>query len=143
MREIVKYSGCFVCGDKNPTGLKVRFFADGDGAVGECVAEAQYQGYRNIFHGGIVAALLDEIMAKAILAQGVYPLTAEMKVRFRKAVPTGQKIKFVGRITSRRGRLFETVGELRSPEGELFASSTGKYVEASGAMHDALLESLE
>jgi len=143
MREIVKYSGCFVCGDKNPNGLKVHFYADGDEAVAECVADAQFQGYRNIFHGGVVSALLDEIMAKAILAQEIYPLTAEMTVRFKRAVPTGQRLFLRGRITSRRGRMFETAGELMDADGAVFATATGKYIEASGAMREVLLASLE
>ena len=143
MREIVKYSGCFVCGEQNPIGLKVHFYADGGEAVAECVADPQFQGYRNVFHGGVVAALLDEIMAKAILAKQIYPLTAEMTVRFKKAVPTGERLFLKGRITARRGRMFETAGELAGSSGEIFAHATGKYIEAAGPMRDALLVSLE
>ena len=43
MPEIVKYSGCFVCGDKNPDGLRIRFFTDGEEAVAECVADVKFQ----------------------------------------------------------------------------------------------------
>jgi acyl-coenzyme A thioesterase PaaI-like protein len=143
MREIARYSGCFVCGEHNPVGLKVRFFADGEEAVAECTADAQFQGYKNIFHGGVVSALLDEIMAKAILAHEIYPLTAEMTVRFKKAVPIGERLLLRGRITSRRGRMFEASGELIGADGEVFATATGKYIEATGAMRDALLASLE
>ena len=143
MREIVKYSGCFVCGDQNSNGLKVHFYADGEEVVAECTADARFQGYKSIFHGGVVSALLDEIMAKAILAQEIYPLTAEMTVRFRKAVPTGQRLLLRGRITSRRGRMFETAGELTDGDGEVFATATGKYIEASGTMLEALQSSLE
>jgi acyl-coenzyme A thioesterase PaaI-like protein len=143
MREIVKYSGCFVCGDQNPIGLNVHFYADGEEAVAECLADPQFQGYKDIFHGGVVSALLDEIMAKAILAQEIYPLTAEMTVRFKKAVPTGQRLFLRGRITSRRGRMFEASGELTGIDGAVFATATGKYIAASGTMRGLLLGSLE
>jgi uncharacterized protein (TIGR00369 family) len=142
MREIAKYPGCFVCGDKNPNGLQVRFFTDGEEAVAECTADPQFQGYKNIFHGGVVSALLDEIMAKAILAHEIYPLTAEMTVRFKRAVPTGQRLLLRGRITSWRGRMFEASGELTDAEGEVFATASGKYIEASGVMRNVLLGSL-
>ena len=75
MTEIVKYSGCFVCGDKNPDGLRIRFFTEGEEAVAECIADARFQGFKGIYHGGLTATLLDEIMAKAVLAnpEGPHP----------------------------------------------------------------------
>ena len=123
--------------------MQVRFYADGEEAVAECSADARFQGYKSIFHGGVVSALLDEIMAKAILARDIYPLTAEITVRFKKAVPTGQRLFLRGRITNRRGRMFETAGELTDGVGEVFATATGKFIEASGAMLEALHASLE
>jgi len=102
MREIAKYSGCFVCGDENPNGLQVRFFTDGEEAVAECTADPQFQGYKSIFHGGVVSAILDEIMAKAILAQEIYPLTAVLTAR-RGPTARGRGENPNGHIRDRRG----------------------------------------
>jgi len=141
--EIIKYSGCFVCGDKNPDGLRIRFFTAGDEAVAECMADAKFQGFKGIYHGGLVSTLLDEIMAKAVLARRRYAMTVEMSVRFRMAIMVGQKLRLVGRVTRERGRVFETEGEIIGAKGEILASATGKYLEASHSMREALLESLE
>jgi acyl-coenzyme A thioesterase PaaI-like protein len=139
MEEIIKYSGCFVCGDEHPEGLRIRFFRDGENAVADCIAEPKYQGYKGIYHGGLVATLLDEIMAKAVLAIQRYAMTAEMTCRFKKAVPVGEKLRLTGRITGRRGRLFETAAEITGADGTVYATATGKYLEVPNpALRDLL-----
>lgn len=143
MTEIIKYSGCFVCGDKNPDGLRIRFFSDGDDAVAEYTTEPKFQGFKGVYHGGLVSTLLDEIMAKAVLARRRYAMTVEMSVRFKKAVMVGQKLRLAGRITRERGRVFETEGEIVGDDGEIYATATGKYLEATSSMRATLLESLE
>ncbi len=78
MNEIAKYSGCFVCGDDNECGLKAKFHFVGDKAITECVAARRFEGYYDIYHGGITATLLDEVMIKALLAQNIFALTVEL-----------------------------------------------------------------
>lgn len=138
MEEIVKYSGCFVCGDEHPQGLRIKFFRDGEEAVAECVAEPKYQGYKGVYHGGLVSTLLDEIMAKAVLAIQRYAMTVEMTCRYKKAVPIGSKLRLTARITRHRGRLFETAGEVSDLDGTVYATATGKYLEVPNAVRDLL-----
>lgn len=139
MEEIIKYEGCFVCGDKHPEGLRIRFFREGDEAVADCVAEAKYQGYKGVYHGGLVSTLLDEIMAKAVLAIQRYAMTVEMSCRYKKAVPIGSKLRLTARITKSRGRLFETAGEITGADGTLYATATGKYLEVPESMRREML----
>jgi acyl-coenzyme A thioesterase PaaI-like protein len=143
MQEIAKYSGCFVCGDKNEVGLKARFFFTGGRAVTECIAEKRFEGYSQIYHGGITAALLDEVMIKALLARDIFAMTVELDVRFHKVVYIGQKLFFEGRIEKEKGRLYLTQGEARIDGGEVVASAAGKYLKVKGDMKAKLLESLE
>jgi uncharacterized protein (TIGR00369 family) len=110
MQEIPRYSGCFVCGDQNPSGLKAKFFFDGERAVCTVTADRLFEGYKNILHGGIISTLLDEVMIKAILARDLCAVTAEMSVRFRKPVAVGQSLTFTGWITKERGRIIQTEG---------------------------------
>lgn len=138
VEEIIKYSGCFVCGDENPDGLRIRFFYDKDEAVAEYVADDKYQGYKGIFHGGLVSTLLDEIMAKAVLAQKRYCMTVEMSVRFKKAIPVGSKLRLTARVTADRGRLFETAGEITGIDSVVYATATGKYLEAASKVENLL-----
>jgi uncharacterized protein (TIGR00369 family) len=142
MQEIVRYRHCFVCGDDNRHGLQARFYYDGGQAVTEITAGEAFEGYRGIYHGGIISTLLDEVMIKAILARDVYAVTVEISVRFFKPVAVGEKLRFTGRVTGTKGRLFLTEGEALGPNGEQFASATGKYIEAKPDLKNRLLESL-
>ncbi|MCP4428707.1 MAG: hypothetical protein GY803_29830, partial [Chloroflexi bacterium] len=56
---------CFVCGRKNPHGLYMTFYDDGENeVVSEYTVAEAYQGYPGVVHGGIVAAMLDEVVAR-------------------------------------------------------------------------------
>lgn len=140
MKEVVKYANCFVCGDKNDHGLKARFFFDGAEASSEITATGDKEGYHGIFHGGIISTMLDEVMIKAILAQDIYVVTAEMNIRFLKPVMVGDKVRFTGRVTRSKGRVYFTEGEATGPNGDTFATATGKYIEAGGELKDMLRE---
>jgi acyl-coenzyme A thioesterase PaaI-like protein len=71
-------SGCFVCGQKNPIGLRLRFTARGDSVRTEFTAGPRYQGYEGVLHGGIVAAALDDAMAQLFHMKGQASLTARL-----------------------------------------------------------------
>jgi len=143
MKEIVRYPHCFVCGEKNSSGLQAKFFERDGVAETEIVAEPSFEGYKGIYHGGIISALLDEVMIKAVLAQGIYAVTAEITVRYHRPVAIGEKLKFHGRIVSKRRRLFSTEGEVVGKDGTLCASATGKYVEAAEELKSRLVQSTE
>lgn len=143
MKEIPKYSGCFVCGDQNEHGLQAKFSFDGERAVSTVRARETFEGYKNIYHGGIISTILDEVMIKAILAQDIYAVTAEMTVKFLQPVPTGETLTFTGWVTNSKGRLYLTEGEARGAEGVVYATATGKYVRAKEELKARLLESLD
>ena len=143
MKEVLRYKGCFVCGDQNPHGLQARFFYDGSQAHSHLVATREFEGYKGIYHGGIIAALLDEVMIKAILATGVYAVTAEMTVRYKRPVHTGDQLTFRGRVVSQKGRIYTTAGELIDEKGEAYAEASGKYLEAKPQLKQELEQSLD
>ncbi len=143
MKEVRKYAGCFVCGEKNIHGLQARFYYDGDAAFTEITTSGDHEGYRDISHGGIIACVLDEVMIKAILARDIFAVTAEMTVRFRKPIRTGAELRFTGRVTGNRGRVFITEGRVRGADGEVYAEATGKYVRADAALEQQLMKSID
>ncbi len=143
MKEVQKYSRCFVCGDKNEGGLKARFYYDGKQTASEINAAERFEGYRGIFHGGIISTLLDEVMIKAVLALNKYAVTAEMTVRFLQPVRTGDKIRLVGRVTNSKGRVFFTEGQAEGENGQVFATAVGKYIEADEKLKATLMNSVE
>lgn len=142
MDEVVKYSGCFVCGDQNPVGLNARFHYDGEKAVSEVIADRRYEGYRDILHGGIISTMLDEVMIKAILAEDIYAVTAEMTVRFLAPVHTGDRLVFTGWVSNHKGRMYFTEGEARVGNKPV-ATAQAKYLEARPELQKLLKESID
>ena len=143
MQEVVIYSHCFVCGDLNQRGLQAKFYYDGRQAVTDIVATEEFEGYRGIYHGGIISTILDEVMIKAILARGVYAMTAEITVRFYRPVEVGEKIRFAGRLVGSKARMYMAEGEATGPGGVRYASASAKYVEARPDLKVRLLQSID
>ena len=143
MKEILKYSNCFVCGDQNSHGLAARFYYDRGKAVTKVIASEDYEGYRGIYHGGVISSLLDEVMIKAILAEEKYAVTVELTVRYLAPVNVGDEITFTGKVIKTRGRVSFTEGEATGTDGRVFATSTGKYVEADPELKQRLMDSVE
>lgn len=143
MKEIVKYSGCFVCGDKNPIGLKVKFYEKDGGAFAEFVPKETLEGYKGLLHGGILASLLDEIMIKAVLVKNVYCVTAEMNIRFKKPVEVSERLSLFGYIEKEGGRVYTTKGWAKNQKGEIVAEGEGKYFVPKPEAVKKLQESLE
>lgn len=143
MKEVVKYTHCFVCGDKNQHGLKAKFFFDGEKAFTELTADESFEGYRGIYHGGVIASLLDEVMIKALLAQDMYVVTAEMTVKYLKPVLTGTRLTFTGKLIKQKGKLYFTEGSVADCEGTIYASATGKYIKAGEELTATLMKSIE
>lgn len=143
MKEILRYSNCFVCGEKNIHGLNAKFYYDGEKAFTEIIASDKFEGYRNIFHGGVIASLLDEVMIKAILANGIYAVTREMTIKYLSPVKIGDKLLFSGKILKSKGRLIITEGEVSDQSGNQYAVSSGKYIKADDSLKQTLLKSIE
>lgn len=143
MKEIARYSGCFVCGDNNDYGLKAKFYFKNDAAVTECTAQKRFEGYYNVYHGGITATLLDEVMIKGLLARDIFAMTVEINIKYHKLVSIGQKLFFEGKLDQKKGRLYLTTGQVKTENGDVVASATGKYLEVKSRLKEELLKSLE
>lgn len=119
---------CFLCGEKNPLGLRIRFMRDGDRVYTEYEVEKERQGFKDVIHGGILAALLDETMGwAASLAFDRMCVTAEVAIRYLKPVRVGAKIIVTGIPVSCSRRLCTTEGKVRDESGVLLARASGKY----------------
>jgi acyl-coenzyme A thioesterase PaaI-like protein len=124
---------CFVCGLKNPFGLKANFYVtDKKELIAIFKPEEVHQSYPGRLHGGIASAILDETIGRAILnhyEKEVWGVTIELNVRFRKPIPLNQELKVIGRITKDENRIFEGTGEIILPNGEIAVEAHGKYLK--------------
>jgi len=124
---------CFVCGESNPGGVHVRFYEQEDGSLLSRFTPAeQHQGYPGRMHGGVITAVMDETIGRAIMiryGEAIWGVTAELTIRFRKPVPIGVELTAVGRITNENSRLFEGSGELYLPDGTVAVEASGKFIK--------------
>lgn len=120
---------CFVCGQDNPHGLRLKSHLK-DGAVFlEYTTRESDLGWRMIVHGGIAMTLLDEVMTwAAIVEAGQACVSVEITTRMKKPVRVSQKIRAEGRIKEARSRLFLTEAVLTGDGGEILAVASGKYL---------------
>lgn len=136
--DLERYRHCFVCGDKNPIGLKIDFHYE-EGKAKACFTPAEeYEGYRDILHGGILAAVLDEVMVKAVLAEGIPALTSRMDVRYRLPAVIGEELFLEGWITEAKSRLIMTAGKVSRKDGIIVAEAGGTYFRVRGEMAEKL-----
>ena len=85
---------CFVCGGANARGMQLAFEQDDASRRirGVFRIGAEYQGGPGFVHGGIVATLLDEVMAKVSRFEKDYAVTAELTVEYLKPVLVGEEL---------------------------------------------------
>ena len=126
-------SMCFVCGKRNPIGLKVEFDLDRDNLrlSGQFVPSREHQGYAGIMHGGLASALLDEAMVKLLWEAGIPAVSASLEIKLLKPIKVGQSITIDGWVTSDKGRIIHTAAKLVDKAGTVLAEATGKCIRVS------------
>ena len=122
---------CFGCGGANERGMQLTF--EQDDATrrirGVFKIAPEYQGGPGFVHGGIVATLLDEVMAKVSRFEKDYAVTGELNIEYLKPVPVGEELAVEGWEIGREGRIRRRQGEIRNSAGVVLARGAGKFVE--------------
>ena len=130
MEALPHTRSCFVCGESNASGLNLRFETDDRVVRTRFTPRPEHIGFKGVVHGGILATLLDEVMAWACIAQTKrFAFCAELSVRFIKPARPGGELLATAELTAnRRDKIFEAKGELKDQTGEIIASAIGKYL---------------
>jgi len=97
---------------ENPVGLHLHIYETAPGEVESTYfAPEHFQGYPGVLHGGIVAAILDEISGRAHMGSNPldprFMFTARLEVKYRKNVPIGRELKIIGKAGKSRGKSAE------------------------------------
>ena len=128
------HAHCMVCGGGRSLGL--RFTPDGTNSVVATIhADAEWQGYAGVMHGGMVSALLDAAMTHCLFRHEVHAMTASLKVRFLAPVPCSGQIEVRATLSERRHRMYSLDAELLS-SGRILARAEARFIKSS----DALIE---
>jgi acyl-coenzyme A thioesterase PaaI-like protein len=131
-RVEVTYDGdCFGCGENNQRGLKMRFLDQGGESVCEYAVAVEYQSWRGLVHGGVIALMLDEAVGWAGWHAGHPGLTGKLEVRYRLPLRIGERVRVVGRVERIRRSLVYAVSYIeRFGDGARIAEATATLMEA-------------
>jgi len=122
-------NSCFACGPDNPRGLHLEFAVnEADEMMADWTPDPALEGFEGIVHGGMVSTVLDEAMAKVVAAAGVEALTAELRVRFRRYVPSGAATRIRGWIADRGKRMVKTEAVLTDAAGAELAHAWAVFL---------------
>lgn len=90
-----------------------------------------HQSYPGRVHGGMITAMLDELIGRALWidAPDTYGVTTNLSVKYRKAVPYGQLLVAVGKLTKNTSMFFAGVGKIFDENGDLLAEAEVNYIK--------------
>ncbi len=130
---------CFACGQLNMAGLRLQLHAAGDRCWTETTLPAQFQGWEGMTHGGVVSAILDEVMAWSLIGADRLGFTARLEVDFKRPVPVERAIRAEGWIETQRRRRFDTRAKITDvATGEVLAEARAIYLAAPRDQEAAL-----
>ena len=118
-----------MCGDANPAGLDVQFHRDAAGVTCAWLPEEKHLGYRDRVHGGVIASILDEVMAwvpSSEYRRLCYSI--ELNVKYRRPVIAGRTYRVEGRVVEVKRRAARTEARVIDEAGVVYAAATGMYM---------------
>jgi len=124
LRKTIPYSP--ILGELNPIAGEAKLWAEGAAVRGTITARPIHAGPIGTVHGGIVAAILDELSSLAVLAYGVVGYTQTLTVSYRRPTPLGAELELWAQTSGPTGDVVLTSAEIRHG-GRVTASAVGVH----------------
>ena len=125
-----QYPNCFGCGAENPFGLRLKLEIRDSNVVAEFTPQRHHEGWPGVVHGGVISALLYEIMENWPYLNGSVTMMRSMDIRLVKPASIGQTIRAVSWMKRRDGRELRIDGRLEC-HGATIAEGRASLVELS------------
>ncbi|CCY39429.1 MULTISPECIES: PaaI family thioesterase [Bacteroidales] len=120
---------CYGCAPDNHLGLKMEFYEDGDDIVSVWQPRPEYQGWINTLHGGIQAALADEICGWVVFRKfQTSGVTSKMEIRYLKPMyTTDDRIVLRASVQEQRRNLVQIAACIYNMQNELCTKAVCTY----------------
>jgi len=98
---------CFGCGPKNPIGLRIESYVDGDQVIAKWMPKPGYEGFPGMMNGGIISALLDchsnwaaahYLMKRKGLTEPECTVTGKFNIQFFKPTPMDKPVTLKAKL---------------------------------------------
>ena len=116
---------CFGCGSENPDGLHLEVQYAGDLVVVALTFDKRHEGGPGLVHGGMSAAVLDDLISFVMIAHQKPGVTANLSVNYLRPIPVGMHLRAEAWMTRIEGRKMFA-------EAVAFDDRGTNYLEASG-----------
>ena len=127
--QVREYPNCFGCGNSNPIGLQLDLRLEDGTLVTQFTPQEEHQGWPDLVHGGIITALLYEVLENFLYYQGILTMMKSMETRFRRPAVTGSTVFARSWLMARSGREIEVSASLTGEQGQLIAEGKATLVE--------------
>lgn len=123
------FPDCVVSGSANPMGVAIQVRLQDGEAVAETVLGAAFEGAPGQAHGGVVAAIFDDVMGYQLSIVKVPAFTGRLTVTYRAPTPIGVPLVFRARLDSREERKLHISATATTRDGgALIAEATAVFV---------------
>ena len=122
------YPTCFGCGPEAEAGLHLVVRLEGKQVVTDYVFATRHSGAPGIAHGGMVSALVDDLLGYALFLVREPGVTRRLEVDFLRPVLVGTTYAVRGRVDRREGRKVFTSCEGTAPDGTVVFRGTGLFI---------------
>lgn len=131
--RVSHFDECFVSGPWNPMGIAMEVVREGEEAVASVELGPAFEGAPGRSHGGIVAAIFDDVLGYLLTLRHTPGFTGELTVRYLAPTPISQPLQFRARVVAVDGRKLRVAGEAYAltPEGERgdpVATASGLFI---------------
>jgi len=135
-----EYQRNFVHGMRNASGLHLQYHLAGDRVVTTWVAGEEHAGFPGVVHGGLIAAVLDDVMGRCSVLRHRWVVTGRMETRFRQVAPLGAALRIEGWTTRFTRRVMRAESRMSLEDGTVVAEASGTYLPVPGPLVDRMVE---
>jgi acyl-coenzyme A thioesterase PaaI-like protein len=128
LNDRTDYQLNFVHGLRNPSGLHLQYSLDDATVTTTWTPTDAHAGFPGLVHGGLIAAVLDDVMGRCSVLQRRWVVTGRMETRFRQGAAVGEPLTIRGWSTRFSDRVMQAEATMSMPDGAVVAEATGTYL---------------
>ena len=126
--RMAHFDECIVSGPINPMGIGMAVHREGEAMVADLTFGHAFEGAPRRAHGGVVAAVLDDIMGYVLSLQETPAYTGELSIRYEGPAPVDTPLQARAWMERREGRKLWIAGTLAEADGPVFARAEGLFI---------------
>ena len=127
------FPDCVVSGPANPMGIAIDVRRDGDEVVAEVALGAAFEGAPGRAHGGVTAAVFDDVMGYVLQVHRTPAYTGRLEVTYRAPVPIGPPLVIRAGRVGRDGRKLWIQARMTTTDDQLLGEAQGLFITVDGA----------